>query len=245
MHVFFLLLAVFFLWAPVVEAGEIVAVDQANPPFMYDNDGQAGGIYPALVQEAFRRMGEDVQIPTLPWKRAINEANAGACGIAGIYKNGERLKVLEFSDKLYDEVVIVYVAKGKTFPSDGVRGLYGKAVGVLRGWSYGDEFDAAVKSGKIRAEEVSGDLQNFQKLVAGRLDAVLVNRESAKIIVSSGGIKDRVDASAAPFLASSTYLAFAKSARKTDLIARFNAALREMHADGSFDRIVSSIVAAP
>src|ERR1700761_9115257 len=133
-------------------------------------------------------MGEDVQLSALPWKRALNDAKTGGAGIAGIYKTAERLKSYDFSDKLFDEVVQIYVVKNKGFAFHGVPDLSGKTVGVLRGWSYGDEFDAAVKAGKIRIEEVSGDIQNFEKLAAGRLDAVLAIRESAEIVISSGGL---------------------------------------------------------
>ena len=238
-------LAALFLSAPLAKANEIVAVDQANPPFMYEIGGQLHGIYPALIRETFHRMGEEVQLSALPWRRALNEANAGTCGVAGVYKNSERLSNFDFSDKLFDEVIEVYVAKGNSFALHGVRGLHGRVVGVLRGWSYGDEFDMAVKAGKIKVEEVSGDMQNFEKLAAGRLDAVLANRESADIVISSGGLNDKVETLTQPLISTSTYLAFAKSANKAEVLARFNAALAAMHGDGSFDRIVAAISSSP
>ncbi len=239
------ILMAYIVSALSAQAAEIVAVDQANPPFMYEIGGKLHGIYPALIREIFDRMGEDVQLSALPWRRALNEANAGACGIAGVYKNSQRLSAFDFSDKLFDEVIEIYVAKSRGHDLRGVRGLYGRVVGVLRGWSYGDEFDMAVKAGKIKVEEVSGDMQNFEKLAAGRLDAVLANRESADIVISSGGLSDKVEMSTMPLISTSTYLAFAKSANKTDLLARFDAALAAMHDDGSFDRIIAAIVNSP
>jgi polar amino acid transport system substrate-binding protein len=239
------LLTAILLPALSARATETIVVDQANPPFMYEADGKVSGLYPALVREVFRHMGEDVALTALPWKRAMNKANAGACGIVGIRKNSARLKTFDYSDKLYDEVIVVYVAKGKAFPLNGVAALEGRVIGVIRGWSYGEEFDSAVKAGKIKTEEVSGDIQNFEMLAAGRLDAVLANRESADIMVASGVLKHKVEALSTPLLTSPTFLAYAKSARKTDLIARFNASLAGLHSDGSFERIIAEMANAP
>jgi polar amino acid transport system substrate-binding protein len=236
-------LAALLLSTASAKAAEIVAVDQANPPFMYESGGKLHGIYPALIRETFRRMGEDVQLSALPWRRALSEADAGACGIAAIYKTSERLVKFDFSDKLFDEVIEVYVAKGKGFALDGTKGLNGRLVGVLRGWSYGDEFDMAVKAGRIKVEEASGDRQNFEKLAAGRLDAVLANRESAEIAIAADGLNDKVETLTSPLISTSAYLAFAKSAKKAAVIARFNTALAAMHADGSFERIIAASAA--
>jgi polar amino acid transport system substrate-binding protein len=234
------LMTVFLLTGPPAGAVETIVVDQANPPFMYQADGKVSGVYPTLVREVFRRMGEDVELSAVPWRRAMNEARSGACGIVGIRKNSVRLTLFDFSDKLYDEVIVVYVAKGKAFPFTGAAALEGRVVGVIRGWTYGEEFDSAVKAGRIKTEEVSGDRQNFEMLAAGRVDAILVNRESAEMMVSSGAFKDKVEALSMPLLTLPSFLAFSKTAQKADLIARFNASLAAMHGDGSFDRITSA-----
>lgn len=237
----FILLAALLFWASSAKSAETIVVDQANPPFMYEIKGKVAGIYPALIREAFQRMGEDIQLSALPWKRALNDVDRGLVGIGGLYKTKTRVAVLDFSDRLFEEVIQIYVVQGKSFPYDGIRSLYGRKIGVLRGWSYGEEFDAAVAAGKIKIEEVSGDMQNFEKLAAGRLDIVLAIRESAEIVISSGGLKDKIEPLPSPLITSPAYLAFAKSGNKTGLLARFNTTLATMHGDGSYDRIVAAI----
>ncbi|MDR3514380.1 MAG: transporter substrate-binding domain-containing protein [Azospirillaceae bacterium] len=224
-------------------AEQAVAVDAGNPPFMYLASNGPAGIYPALIREIFKRVGDTVTIQAVPWKRAISELDAGTTGVGGIYKNSERLTKYDYSDKLFDEVVNIYVARGKGFAYSDSASLSGKTIGTIRGWSYGDDFDAAAKAGKFQVEEVAGDQQNFEKLVSGRLNAVLAIRESADTAIASGDQTTRVEALPTPLSVNPSFIAFNKSAAKTGLIAQINQALAAMRADGTYTKIVSASLA--
>lgn len=223
---------------------EQVMLDVSNPPFMYGGDGKALGVYPAILAEAFKKMGVPLEMEAVPWKRAIAAIDEGKAGVGGIYKNEERLKKYDYSDKLFDEVILVYVRKGAEFEFTGVPSLAGKKVGVLRGWSYGDDFDAAAKAGKITADEAEGDGQNFAKLAAGRVDAVLAVRESGDINLASPDTAKAVVALSTPLSNSPSFLAFNKSANKGEVLAKFNATLAQMKGDGSMDKLVKAILSA-
>lgn len=223
-------------------AGEPIAVDAANPPFMYAAQGWPAGIYPAIVQEAFRRFGETAEMDALPWRRALAELDAGRTGVAGIYKNAERLVKYDYSDKLFDEVLQVYVRADDPFVFSGVASLRGRAVGVTLGWSYGDAFDAASKAGVFQAEPVAGDAMNFSKLVERRIDTVVAIREAAAAIIASAGLGSRVRQLGPPLSSNAAFLAFAKSAEKVPILVRFNRELAAMRKDGSFDRLVAGVV---
>lgn len=178
-----------------------------------------------------------MRVEARPWKRAFVEIDKAQAGIGGLYKNAERLARYDFSDPIYTENIAVYYQRARPFAFHSVTDLYGKTVGVLRGWSYGDVFDAAVRAGSITVEEVSSDRSNFLKLKDGRVDAVLAVEESGKTNLATPGIFG-ID-QAATYLASyPVHLAFNKRAAKTELLACFNKALLDMKRDGSFDRIV-------
>ena len=223
---------------------EMVMLDVSNPPFMYGAEGKAMGVYPAILAEAFKKMGVPLEMDAVPWKRAIAAIDEGKAGVGGIYKNEERLQKYDYSDKLFDEVIVVYVRKGAEFEFTGVPSLLGKKVGVLRGWSYGDDFDAAAKAGKITTDEAEGDGQNFAKLAAGRVDAVLAVRESGDINLATPDIAKAVVALPTPLSNSPSFLAFNKSAGKAEVLAKFNAALAQMKADGSMDKLVKASLSA-
>lgn len=74
----------------------------------------------------------------------------------------------------------VYFNKAKPLYFNTIADLPGKRFGVIRGWRYGDDFDKAVKADNITVDEVKSDDQNFQKLAAGWVDAILAIDKKAK-----------------------------------------------------------------
>jgi polar amino acid transport system substrate-binding protein len=224
-----------------VRAEEAIAVDNANPPFMFEQKGTAAGIYPALVTEIFKRIETPVTISSLPWKRALMNLDNGLSGVAGIYKNEERLKKYSYTDMLFSEEVQIFVEKGQAFPYTSIDSLKGKTIGVIAGWSYGDAFDGARSAGVLKVEEAPSDALNFKKLVNGRLDVVLAIREAAA--VAEAGMRDQMEALPQSFSVNPSYIAFSNKTDKAALIARINETLGAMHKDGTFDGIVKSTLA--
>lgn len=224
----------------IASATDLIAVDAADPPFMYEAGGQAAGLYPMAIAEAYRRMGLEVTIAAVPWKRALEGTDNAQNGVGGLYKTASRLERYDYSDKLFDEVVLIYVRKGQGFAFATLDDLQGRTVGVIRGWSYGDSFDEARKSGLFNAEDASGDEQNFAILNAGHIDCILAIREAAATAIANHGWQDRFEALAVPLSSNPAYVAFNKSAGKQADLARLDTALAAMRADGSFDRLIQT-----
>jgi len=217
-----------------------VDVDEANPPFMYAQAGRAAGAYPALLGAVFREMKAEVEIRALPWRRALSEIESGAAGVGGLYQTAERLARFDYSEPLFVERINVYMPRGPA-TYRGLTDLHGKRVGVIRGWSYGDEFDEARRTGTVLVEEVTSDEQNLRKLEAGRLDAALAIEEAA-----GPRLKQYPGVQRAGTLAEKpTFLAFHKSARMGAFLERFNAALARLKKSGEADRILAQELLAP
>ncbi|WP_018610417.1 substrate-binding periplasmic protein [Uliginosibacterium gangwonense] len=217
----------------------IINFDQANPPFMYSKDGKVVGIYPAVIDAAFKQMKTAVSLQAKPWARALQEIDQSGAGVGGIYKNAEREKKYDFSDQIFTEKLVVYFAKAHPITFSKVEDLKGKKVGVLRGWSYGDEFDAARKAGSITADETTGDDLNFQKLDIGRVDAVIAVAEAGDSLLQK---YKTLAAAAIPLAQNPTYLAFSKSANKAALLKQFNETIKAMKASGELGKLVSQEV---
>ena len=219
----------------------LVNVDDANPPFMFARDGRAAGVYPVLMAAVFKEMNAEVLISPKPWRRALSEIDAGSAGLGGIYKNSERLKRYDYSEPMFVERVSLYALRSDTSRYAGVADLKGKRVGVIRGWSYGDDFDEARRAGVMVVEEVNSDAQNFSKLAAGRLDVVLAIVEAAEPQLRT----HRTVQLAGSMAENPTYLAFNKSAGMQAFIERFNAALSRMKKSGAVSRIVTEELHRP
>lgn len=217
-----------------------IAVDSGNPPFMYEQNGRAAGLYPRLLAAIFQRMGVEVQIEAVPWKRALEMGAAGKTGVGGIYKNEERLKIYDYSDPIYSEKLLVYVRKGNSFAFNDISDLEGKTVGAILGWSYGDAFDQARQEGLFTVEDVPNDEANFQKLLLGRVDCVIAIALAGDQLLPQLEGGANIEALATPLAINDTYLVFAQTAQQHDLLQTFNATLAEMKKDGSFAAIVNA-----
>ena len=215
----------------------LVLVDAENPPFMFAQDGKAAGVYPAVIAAAFAKMNVPAKFEAKPWKRALAEMDEGKGGVGGIYKNDERAKKYDFSEPILTENTAVYFSKSKVIDFKTVADLHGKKVGVIRGWSYGDAFDAARKDGKVSVEEVPNDKANFLKLADGRLDAVLAIEEAGKAIIASEKLAS-VDQGKTFLASNKAHLAFNKSSKQVELLAGFSKAIAGMQQDGSLEKIV-------
>ncbi len=214
----------------------VINVDDASPPFAYSAGGKAIGVYPAIFYAAFAKMKVPVKIVAKPWNQALAEANTGKVAIGDFYSTPERLTQYDFSEPVFTENIAVYFNKKKPIDFKNIGDLYGKKVGTVRARYYGDAFEAAKKNNGITTIEAGNDKVNFQKLSAGSLDALIATEESGKAIIYAEKLPGVEQAK--EFLSSNKgHLAFIKSARQTELLARFNKAIADMKQDGTLDKI--------
>jgi polar amino acid transport system substrate-binding protein len=167
-------------------------------------------------------MGMEVEFQTLPWEKALEEGAEGRLAVGGIYKNKARQKIYDYSEPLFEERLDVYVEKGKSFPFNRLSDLQGKTIGLNRGWSYDDPFDAARKKYHFTAEELDSNLQNFRKLLSGKIDCLVADQVAASRILHREKWSDRVESLGRPAAVNYAYLAFAKRLEKRDLLKRIN-----------------------
>ena len=202
----------FFLCSSLLLGQDIIYFDKSNPPFMYQN-GEAVGLYPSIVKEIYRRLNQNVVCVSVPWIRALTEVKKSPVGIGGLYKNSEREQFLDFTIPLYQEKLVIYYLKTTKIKINTLQDLYGKKVGVIRGWSYGDYFDSTVKNGNFITEETTSDILNMKKLINKRLDVVIAIVNSGDKAVSKVDIGNQIQKSD-PILYLDVYIAYNKKINK-------------------------------
>ncbi|WP_404421717.1 substrate-binding periplasmic protein [Thalassospira australica] len=221
---------------------ETIYVDEANPPFMYRAGNEAAGIYPALIRTIFLHAGIDVDIVAVPWKRAIENLDANKGGVAGIYKNLERQKKYFFSDPIHVERLMFYQRQDAFSDPGDIDDLRGQTVGVIRGWSYGDEIDNARKRGVFTASEASGDEQNFQMLELGRVDTVIAIAEAGSVWVKRLKLDDTVTRSTEPVRENPTYIVFNRASPAISMMTAINRSIEELRENGTLQRITNEVL---
>jgi polar amino acid transport system substrate-binding protein len=80
--------------------------------------------------------------------------------------------------------------------------------------------------------------QNFKKLIAGRLDAVLAIEEAGATQLKGGSFGD-IEKSARYLFENPTFLAFNKSTKQTEVLAKFNKAIDDMRKSGKLNKIAT------
>lgn len=216
-----------------------IIFDRSSQPTQYAVEAEVAGVYPRIVATAFKRLNVHVRLQAQPFKRMLEQAYQGRSAAGAVIKTPERLARLDFSDRYFVERVLVYQKRQGSAPFSGLHALNGLHVGVIRGWSYGAAFDAARAAGRFKTEEVDNDMQNFNKLRQGHLDAVLATELSGFLLLKEPKFKE-LQASTTPLVAADIHLAIPKSAQQQALLQRFNRAISAMRADGDIERIVNA-----
>lgn len=235
-------------WASLAR-GQVLRVqpigfDEGSPPTMYRSAGQAAarGIYPSLVGAAFASMGRPCELQALPFKRMLAEVDAGLLAAGAVIRTAEREQRWLFSEPYFLERLAVYSLGA---PFRGMADLAGKRVGVIRGWSYGEAFDAARRSGQFQCEEVGADAHNFAKLLRGRLDHVVATELGGRVLLQLPGFEGRITPGAAPLGVTPIHLALQRGQEgAAALLASFNAAIERLYRDGQVEPLVAREISA-
>ena len=202
----------------------------------------AKGLYPEIIRTAFSLSGIPVKVTGYPWKRALSLGREGKVGVGGIYYNLTRTALFDYSDPIYIETLRVWVKIGHKFPFSRVADLSGKRVGLNRGWSYGEVFDSARRAGLFAAEEATDNRANLKKLILGRLDCIIADERSISQITYQRGWGREVESLDPPAAVNSVHLVFAKRAKPSFVLDRFNQGLVKMKENGAYSRIIDEFI---
>jgi polar amino acid transport system substrate-binding protein len=170
----------------VASAGQAEVLRLATgelPPYATEARGDQG-IALRIVREALRTQGHEVVYTFMPWGRALEEARAGKWdGTAYWGHKPEHEKSFMLSDNVLTEVwVVLYrtpLAVDWKVPED----LAPLTFGAIKTYTYTPEFHALFASGKLKVDWTPDDIAALHKLAAGRVDAVMLDRNVACYLI--------------------------------------------------------------
>ena len=131
------------------------------------------------------------QLTSLPWKRALISARNGEGFLYGASKNPERAGYLKFSEPIYSDSVWLVKRCDNSLKFEHLYDLKDKSIGVIRGASYGEEFDRAANV-IFKAELDANDNQaRFAKLLKKRTDAMVIYSQVQKASLLENALQER------------------------------------------------------
>ena len=218
-------------------AASLLVVTEPWPPYVYKAEGKPTGFDYEVVAAVFEIMQIDMTIRFYPWKRCIAmvvEKKADAILDAG--KTKERLEFLVYPDEpLSDSISVFFHPRSHPFTFNGMDDLTGKTVGTSLGYKYSDAFNSATHFSK---EPVASIEQNFNKLLTGRVDLVIVNKNVGHYKAKEMKISDQLGYAANPVSGGPLYLAFTRQAGAGERSARFTIELRRFKQSAAYTRIL-------
>jgi polar amino acid transport system substrate-binding protein len=190
-----------------------------------------------LSAEAFRRIGVDFKLVSLPSERSLHSANLGEV-------DGEGLRVAGLSSQYpnlvqvperFVSVSFVAFARDATIRVDqGWGSLKPYSVAFITGWKM---FETNATTARI-VNKVDKPEQMFRMLDGGRVDLALYTRADGIALARSLGLS--AIAPLSPSLKDVDMYLYLNQ-KHAALVPRLAHALRGMKADGSYNRIVAGL----
>ena len=148
------------------------------------------GIALDIVRKAFGHAGMTVSYTFKPWTRSLEEARAGQWdGTAYWGKNPSRDTGFLISDNVLTEQWVFLFRQradgSKHFDWDTLADLKGQRIAAVQSYTYTAEFWALQKSGDLKVELAQDDLGNLRRLVAGRVDVAVIERNVACYLMNA------------------------------------------------------------
>lgn len=214
----------------------VMATNAEFPPYEYRDGDQIVGIDAEIAKAIADDMGLELVIEDMQFDSIIAAVQSGKAdiGVAGMTVNEDRLKNVDFSDPYTTSNQVVIIKEGSVIVSPG--DLVGKTVGVQLGTT-GDIFSEDIEDATI--ERYNKGFEAVQALNQGKLDAVIIDREPAKVFVSQNDGLTILDEA---FTIEDYAIAVAKG--NTELLESINTSLANMKSSGKLQEIIDKYISA-
>ncbi len=262
---YFCILIVFYLLIPkpiLAEEIEVeIWVNDSHPPYTYEKNGRAMGIYIEVMEKISQRMnGYTIKFIPAPWQRVKKEVERGkAFAFMPPYYHGhDWAYVWPYSLPIMEEAVVlvcrneILETPRPNWPDDYLGLLIGNNTGY-DGFG-GSRFRQYVSEGKIALLELKTTAQNIMNLVKGRSDCYMANHLSflmeRKQLFESGKIDTNAthNLKLGPVIsADSVYIGFTdrdngKFDFKRDFLKKLNNELYKMYKSDEIRKIADQFI---
>ena len=214
----------------------VMATNAAFPPYEYVEGNEIVGIDAEIAKLIADDIGRELVIEDMAFDSVIAAVQTGKADIAmaGLTITEDRKQNINFSDPYTEaaQVIIVKTDSPVASPDD----LEGKTIGVQIGTT-GDIYAEDIEGATI--ERYSKYFEAINALTQDKIDAVIVDREPAKVFVSENADLKLIDEE---FTLEEYAIGVAKE--NTELLDQINASLKKLQDSGKIDEIINKYISA-
>ena len=215
----------------------IMATNANFPPYEYHEGGEIVGIDVEIAQAIAEKLDKELKIEDMESGAIIDAVASGKAdmGVAGMTVREDRLENANFSDPYTTATQVIIVQEGSDITE--ADHLADKSVGVQENTTgdsvVSDDYpDADVQRYKNGADAV-------QALVQGKVDAVVIDNEPAKVFVSQN---EGLAILESPYAVEEYAIAIAKD--NDELLEQVNTVIGELKEDGTLQQIIDKYIKA-
>ena len=242
-----LLLLLLFLAFSLHSQKKLSIITSEFSPFISEKSAE-GGFITHMITLAFKESGYKVKFTYVPWARNYEEAKDGEYDASSYwYLSDERKKLFYYSDAVTDEKLVFFYKKGDNIKNwSKLTDLSQYKIGVTTGYTYTKEFWDLGNNNQLNLDSAASDLNNFQKLLKGRIDLFpsgiiggydILNQNFSRQIVQS------LDTLETPLTRSTGHVLFLRSDPDSEKYLKiFNEGLKSIRDKGIYDRFYNKLL---
>lgn len=214
----------------------VMATNAEFPPYEYREGDKIVGIDAEIAQAIADDLGMELVIEDMAFDSIIAAIQSGKAdiGVAGMTIDEDRLANVNFSDPYTQAAQVVIVKDGSAVASP--ADLVGKKIGVQLGTT-GDIFAGDIEDATV--ERFNKGFEAVQSLLQDKVDAVIIDREPAKVFVSENEGLIILDEE---YTIEEYAIAIAKD--NTELLEQVNASLAKLKESGKIGAIINKYISA-
>lgn len=208
-------------------------------PYEFYADGKIVGIDAEIAAAIAEKLGMTLEIVDMEFDSIITAVNEGSVdfGMAGMTITEDRLLEVDFSVSYANGVQVIIVKEGS--PITCADDLFAEGANYKVGVQLGTTGDIYA-TGDFGSENVttySNGNEAVLALLGGSVDCVIIDNEPAKALVAANaGLKILETA-----YANEDYAICVKKGN-SELLAKIDAAIKELTADGTIDAIIANYI---
>jgi polar amino acid transport system substrate-binding protein len=193
-----------------------------------------------LVNSALQRIGITAETTIVAESRLTPALlNKEFDGSAALWTEQQRERVLLYSQAYMENRLILVGSKNSDVSATSLSALKGRKIAIVEGYAYGDD----VKIGNNEPTYVltRGEEDSVAKVLNGDVDYTLMDQLVVEYLISNYGsdARARLAFGSTPLIKRSLHFAIRRDLPDAaSIISRFNAELRKMIADKSYNRLL-------
>lgn len=223
-------------WSKPVEI--TIGVSTGYPPYYYEHKGELKGMCVEIVNSVARSLNLKITYNQYPWKRMLLNAKQGYVdAVMPLFRTRERDEFLYFENlKLVDEENRLFTWKDNRINFTGdFEAIRIYKVGVVTGYSYGEEFDNYLHLKKVPTESDRHLIKMFKHQ---RFDIGIGSKDVIIFNAKKENISDQIQFLEPYITKAPLYLGFSKAKGLEKLSKQFSIALQHFKLTEEYQAIL-------